>query len=219
MISSIEVSIIIVSYNTREILLKCINSIIINERKIKFEIIVIDNNSSDQSVAAIGNSFPMVRIFPLDRNIGFAAANNLGIRCAKGEYVLFLNPDTIFIEPLLESLLCFYREHKNAQIIGCKILNSDKTWQRSFFPFTNLIYVLWVSLLIDRIIPIAKVDNHWRFGHIRPTKAIQVDRLLGAFMLLKRQTIEKVGSFDEEERRRNMVCSSNRYNSLWWAKY
>jgi GT2 family glycosyltransferase len=197
MTSGIDVSIIIVNYNACKLLLQCINSIAKYETKIKNEIIVVDNKSSDGSIETVAYQFPFVRLVPLEKNVGFAAANNVGIQYSRGEYILFLNPDTILLEPTLESLIIFFQKHEMASIVGCKILNSDRSFQRSFFPFTSLTYVFWVTSLLEKIFPITRTNNRWRIGNIQPNKPVQVDRLLGAFMLLKKQTIKEVGFFDE----------------------
>jgi GT2 family glycosyltransferase len=197
MCNNIKVSIIIVSYNTCDLVAACIRSVILFEKDVEYEIIIVDNNSSDNTVVKTQNDFPSVRIIALKGNLGFAAANNIGIKHSRGEYLLFLNPDTLLSEPVLNVMMEFLESHNNAIMVGCKILNPDGSFQRSFFPFTSLFYVFWISFFIEKIVPITKVQNKWRIGIIQPTMSVLVDRLLGAFMVIRRSSIDEIGYFDE----------------------
>lgn len=92
-----DVSVIIVNYNTSDLVKNCITSIMEKTKNVSFEIIVVDNNSKDGSVETIINEFPQVRVFPLKENVGFGKANNIGVQHAKGRYVFFLNSDTVLL--------------------------------------------------------------------------------------------------------------------------
>jgi GT2 family glycosyltransferase len=197
MCNEINISIIIVSYNTCALTAACVQSILFYETNVRYEIIIVDNNSSDNSVASLRNSFPSLNIIALERNVGFAAANNVGIKNACGEYLLFLNPDTLFLEPVLSAMIEFLENHDHATMVGCRILNPDGSFQRSFFPLTSLLYVFWISFFIERIVPITRVQNKWRIGTIQPGMATIVDRLLGAFMVIRRSSMDELGYFDE----------------------
>jgi hypothetical protein len=197
MSTTLKTSIIIVSYNTRELLLKCLRSIYTYEARDSVEIIVVDNNSTDGSARAVSMIFPDVVLIPQDRNIGFAAANNIGIRRARAMHLLLLNPDTEFVDHTLEPLLHFLDCEQRVDLVGCRILNSDGSLQPSIYPLTGLISTIWVALFLEKLVPLTKVAGRWKIGIPAPQEPVEVERVVGAFMLLRRSTLDKVGLFDE----------------------
>ncbi|MBC8487935.1 MAG: glycosyltransferase family 2 protein, partial [Bacteroidetes bacterium] len=124
-----DLSIIIVNHNTCELLINCITSVNGNSKTIDFEIIVVDNNSKDDSVSRMRELFPKVMIIENNQNVGFATANNQAIRDSKGEVVLLLNPDTIVVEGAIEKSYEFLCNHPDAGVVGCKLLNTDYSIQ------------------------------------------------------------------------------------------
>ena len=122
-----ELSICIVNYNSKEYLNKCLTSIYSNPFKKSFEVIVVDNNSSDNSPALIKEKFPYVMILENQENNGFTKANNQGVRISKGRYVLSLNPDTVVLPEALNTLVDFMDNHPEAGGCGPNVLNSNGT--------------------------------------------------------------------------------------------
>lgn len=118
-------SIIIVSYNVREFLEQALISIARAVARIDHELFVVDNNSMDGSAEFVRRRFPGVRLIASPENLGFAGANNLALKEAKGRYICLINPDTIVQEDTFSTLLAFLEEHPEAGAAGCKILNPD----------------------------------------------------------------------------------------------
>lgn len=175
-------SVIIVNWNAKDLIDKCLNSIYEKLKKIDYEIIVVDNHSSDGSVELINNKHKGVVLINSGGNYGFAKANNMGLKVAKGEKILFLNPDTEFIEEfdvkMLEAI------DNEGVILGAKLLNSDRSIQYSpsFFPSP-------LRLLFGRL-ALKKQEE------LNRTQL--VDWIMGAFMLLKKSDALAVGGFSEE---------------------
>jgi len=192
-----DVSIIIVSYNTRAVLLDCLDSIYRWAPPRHGEIIVIDNASTDGSAEAVAQCFSNVLLVRNTENLGFAKANNQGLQKATGKYLLLLNPDTLFIEDAMTPLLAFMEQHSEIGIAGCKILNRDSSLQPSYFPLPNLLSVFWTALFLDRFAPLNHVNGKWVLRHQPQAEPFRVQRLLGAFLLARREVLQQVGRFDE----------------------
>lgn len=193
----VDVSIIIVSYNTCAILLDCLASIYQWLPSRTSEIIVIDNASTDGSAEAVAQGFPGVLLLRNAENLGFAKANNQGMQRATGKYLLLLNPDTLFVEDTITPLLAFMEQHAEAGMAGCKILNRDGSLQPSYFPLPNLATVLWTALFLDRLVPLNHVNGKWVLQHQPTASPFRVQRLLGAFLFVRREVFKKIGGFDE----------------------
>ncbi len=195
---AVDVSIIIVSYNTKDLLLRCLRSINQAASKLKCEIIVIDNASADDSAEAVAQEFPSVQLIRNSANKGFAAANNQGINKAAGKYLLLLNPDTLFVEDAVAPMFEFMEQKPEAGVVACKILNRDGSLQPSYFPFSNLLTVAWTAAFLDRFMPLNWVNGRWVAAHQPAQTPFRVQRLLGAFLFVRREVFEKVGLFDDD---------------------
>lgn len=139
-----DVSIIIVNYNTQNLLTNCIESIINNTLNINYEIIVSDNGSVDDSVITIKNKFPNVIIIENKKNLGFGAANNRALEIAKGKYVFYLNSDTILLNNSIKLFFDYYEKNgisQNIGALGCNLLNPDKTIGHSYGIFEKPEYI------------------------------------------------------------------------------
>ena len=194
----IDLSIIIVNYNTCEIVNNCISTIIQETKRILFEIIVVDNASRDDSVNQIKKRFPSVRLIENKFNRGFAAANNQGISFAKGRYVLFLNSDTIVIDSAVEKMVNFLEGHLDIDALGCKLLNEDFTLQPSCYHFPSLLPImgyilhLWLIPSLKKTILVQTLILK-DYNNVHP-----VDYVRGACLLVRKHTINKIGVFDEQ---------------------
>src|SRR5437868_6036428 len=120
-----DVSILIVNYNTRELTLECIRSVYEQTKALSFEVILVDNASTDGSADAIAEDYPEVQLIRLERNIGFAAANNVGARSACGKYILLLNPDTVILDNAVYTLAAFAAGHPSAGLFGGRTISGD----------------------------------------------------------------------------------------------
>ncbi|GAB6283119.1 MAG: hypothetical protein STSR0008_18750 [Ignavibacterium sp.] len=192
-----DVSIIIVNLNSFKILKDCINSIInYTNKKIEYEIIIVDNNSDEGSIETELNGYTCVRLIQNKYNMGFAAANNEGIKIAKGKYILFLNNDTLFIEDSISVLLDFY-SNSNQNIIGCKILNADMTIQPSINDKDTLLNSFGENFFLYKIFPQIRSLNRWYLSQYVPQEIIQVDLIKGCFIFCEKKIIDELNGFDE----------------------
>ncbi|MFE4712004.1 glycosyltransferase family 2 protein [Paenibacillus sp. NPDC056722] len=194
-----DVSILIVNYNTCRLTMDCLRSVYDSETKFSYEIILIDNNSHDGSVEAISREFPNVTLIANEENTGFARANNQGMEIASGRFVLLLNSDTVVRKDTLETMITFMDSRPDVGASGCKIIlpdgSLDKACKRGFpTPSASFYYAFGFS----KLFPNNPRFNGYQLGYLDPDKNYPVDCLVGAFMLLRRETIEHVGGLDEE---------------------
>lgn len=194
-----DLSIIIVNYNVKEFLLNLLHSIEKASSNIDKEIIVVDNASDDGSVEAIKEKFPTVKLVENKNNIGFGSANNQGLKIAQGKYILFINPDCIVSEDTFDKMISFFEGNVNCGLAGCKILNSDGSLQlacrRSFpGPWTSFTKVTGLSNLF----PNSRIFARYNLNYLDENRTYEVDGVSGSFMMIKRETYEKVGGFDEQ---------------------
>ncbi|MHA1381600.1 MAG: glycosyltransferase family 2 protein [Candidatus Helarchaeota archaeon] len=188
-----ELSIIIVNYNTKDLLRNCLNSIIENTKGINYEIIVVDNASSDGSVERLKKEFPQVKIICNTENLGFAKANNQGIRITRGETVLFLNPDTLILNGAIPKMLDFIKRQKSVGVVGPKLFkNINREFHPSARRFTKPLYVFLSYLPLAGFV--LWMYNNFFFNK---RKIREVDWLWGAVLLVKKEVINKIGGFDE----------------------
>lgn len=193
----VDVSIIIVNWNTRDILRDCLSSVYEQTKDITFEIIVIDNASSDGSTQMIQKEFPQVILIDNAENLGFGAANNQGMQIAKGCYVLLLNSDTVILEGAIQKTLYFANHHPQAAVVGVRNHNANGNLVKNCFQFASVQNLLISTLGLHRMFP----KNHF-FGRERMTwwdfqTIREVDVVAGCYMLVRRRAIDSVGMMDE----------------------
>jgi GT2 family glycosyltransferase len=194
-----DCSIIILSFNTKDLTVNAIRSVFSSKTGYHYEIIVVDNASADNSVQFIRNEFPQVQLIENKMNVGFAKANNQGMKIAKGKYVLLLNSDTIVEPDTLDVMIRFMNEHPRIGASGCKIVlpdgSLDKACKRGFpTPSASFYYVFGLS----RMFPNNPKLNQYQLGHLDPDRDYPVDCLVGAFMMVRREAIDRVGLLDED---------------------
>jgi len=192
--NTIDLSVVIVNYNVRYFLEQCILSIQAASKNVSVEIIVVDNNSSDDSCKMLQEKFPKVILIKNKQNTGFSKANNQGVEISKGEYVLILNPDTVVAEDTFTQILNFAKTKQNLGVLGVKLVDGAG----QFLPESK------------RGIPTPQVSFNKLFGvsskrtgkyyaaHLHENETGVVDVLVGAFMLLKRAIYLEVNGFDED---------------------
>jgi GT2 family glycosyltransferase len=195
---NLELSIIIVNYNTCQLTIDALKSVYDSETKYTYEVILVDNHSSDNSVATIRAAYPHIPLIENEGNLGFSKANNQGIRRAKGRYILLLNSDTLLEPDTLQTMIQFMDDHPQAGASGCKLVltdgSLDKACKRGFpTPSAAFYYITGLS----RLFPDNPKFNQYQLGHLSDNEHHQVDSLVGAFMLVRRATIDQVGLLDE----------------------
>lgn len=193
----LDLSVVIVNWNTRDLLRNCLNSIYKNIRDIKYEVIVIDNFSTDGSVDMLKSDFPQVNLIANNENVGFGRANNQGFKISKGRHILFLNSDTIIISDKIVDLIGFLESHLDIGVIGPKILNSDNTTQISCQGFPRLWWILLSSLGLLRFLP-QKIKLKFNCYFHNFDASCYVDSVGGACVLIKRKVFALIGGFDED---------------------
>ncbi|MCX5694944.1 MAG: glycosyltransferase family 2 protein [Candidatus Omnitrophica bacterium] len=193
-----DLSIIIVNYNTTELTENCINSVILNTHGIEYEIILVDNSSKDGSCAYLKEVFPNIQIIANSGNLGFAKANNQGIRLAKGRNILLLNSDTIVLDDCLKKVLEFAETRHDVGVVGCKILNKDGSLQYSCYHspgFLSELVFFTKDIIKGFWDPIAyyKYMKYWNHNSIKV-----VDCISGCFMMIKKEVFSQVEHLDEK---------------------
>ena len=195
-----DLSIIIINYKSAHHVLACIESIYNQTHRYSFEIIIVDNNSQDNSERKIVTAFPGVTWIQSGYNAGFARANNTGIRASKGEYILVLNADTIILENALGKTIDLFKTKKDAVACGVQLLNPDGTHQISgaYFKKGGLNFLLPLPYL-GRFIRYLGYTFKTRIPSVKSVSAEQeVDWIVGAFIMVKREVLERSGLFDED---------------------
>lgn len=189
-------SFIIVNYNTKEITSACINSIFDNSnlKDIEFEIIIIDNNSTDGSEEYIISQFPTV-IYKYNRdNLGFGKANNIGAKIATGDYLVFINSDTIALDTDFYELYKIISSKDSIGFLGCKILNADNSIQSIGYDFPSLMNELRLRILFWNFNFVKK----FRFSKYVDRGVKEVDWISGCFMIVERELFFMLNGFDDK---------------------
>ncbi len=193
-----DISVIIVNYNVKYFLEQCLYSVQAALTGVKGEIIVVDNNSTDESIAYLQPRFTGVHIIANKENTGFAKACNQGLAIAKGKYILFLNPDTIVPEDCFEKCITFFNTTPDAGALGVKMIDGSgaflKESKRSFpSPLTSLFKLAGLSALF----PKSKLFGRYHLGHLDNNQTHAVSVLAGAFMMIRKNILDTIGGFDE----------------------
>jgi N-acetylglucosaminyl-diphospho-decaprenol L-rhamnosyltransferase len=193
----VDLSIVIVSWNTCDLLADCLHLLWFNLiacRENSVETFVVDNASADGTAAMVRNCFPWVRLIENQENVGFAQANNQAIRCSSGRYLLLLNPDTAVRPEAVQGLLRFMDEHTQVGAAGARLLNADGSLQESCYRAPTLSGEAWRLFHLDAIWPYHTYRLHQRdLARAHPVEVLQ-----GACFMLRRQIVDQVGLLDEE---------------------
>lgn len=189
-------SIIIVSWNTRELLQACLASVYSSLQvltRADLEIWVVDNQSSDGSADMVAERFPDVNLIRSPANLGFAGGNNAGLRQATGKFVLLLNPDTVVRPGGLDNLVRFLEGTPQAGAAGSRLLNPDGSLQVSCYPFPTVSREIWRLLHLDRLRTYGIYDmSGWSLAEPHPVEVIQ-----GASLIVRKTVLDEVGLMDE----------------------
>ncbi len=193
-----DLSVIILNWNARNYLEKSLESLVCAAHDLNFEVIVVDNDSEDESVALVQEKFPTVAVIANRENRGFGAGNNLALPQAKGRYTLFLNPDTVVTAGALAGMVAFADAHPDIGILGPKLRNGDGSLQYSCRRFPNLATGFFRNTPLGRLLPKNKFASDYlmkEFDHAAP---LDVDWVSGAALMMRRELINQIGAFDED---------------------
>jgi GT2 family glycosyltransferase len=188
----LDISVVIVNWNTKALLLECLKSVFESIRDISFEVWLVDNASSDGSVQAVRNIYPSMLVIQNDRNLGFAAANNLAFKRMSGRYAVLLNTDTVLTEDAIRKLHDFMESNSQAGLACGQLLNSDGSKQNSMANFPSLLTLLLNETILRILFPKkfpSKRDEY--------TSPLEIDSCIGACMMARKKAMEEVGLFDE----------------------
>lgn len=193
-----QLSVIIVNYNVKHFLEQCLYSVRKATRDMQAEVIVVDNHSTDNSIGWLEPRFPEISFVANDENLGFARACNQGLALSSGRFVLFLNPDTIVPEDCFQKCMDFLDRHPQVGALGIKMLDGKgrflKESKRAFpSPLTSLYKLFGLA----RLFPSSGIFARYHLGHLHEDRDHEVDVLAGAFLMVKRDVLEKTGGFDE----------------------
>ena len=193
-----KLSVIIVNYNVKFFLEQCLCSVKLAIELIDAEVLVIDNCSTDNSIEYLQSKFEWVRFIANKSNEGFAKANNTALKQCSGEYILFLNPDTILPENILQNCLNFFEQNNNTGAIGVRMIDGSGNFlpeSKRAFP-TAAVSFFKLCGLAD-IFPKSRVFNKYALGFLPEHEIHEVDVLCGAFFMAKRNILGQLGGFDE----------------------
>ncbi|MCE7947493.1 MAG: glycosyltransferase family 2 protein [Chloroflexi bacterium CFX4] len=193
-----ELSIIIVSWNVRGYLAKCLDSLAESLRAapLNAEIIVVDSASSDGTPDLLREAYPQVRLLPQSENVGYTRGNNMGLAAAQGEYLLLLNPDTEVQGDALTRMVIYMREHPQVGVLGAHTLNTDGTHQSSRRRFPTLLTALFESTWLQPYAPKRLLD-HFYARDVPDTAIAAVDWVQGSVLMLRRAVYAQIGGLDE----------------------
>lgn len=190
--SEIDLSIVIVNYNTFEVTCNCIKSILTNTNSVVFEILLVDNNSTDVDPSEFLKLFPEIRLIANNDNVGFSIANNQGMEASGGKFILLINSDTYLINNAIDKAYEFALNHSDIKIFGANILNVDLTPQKSFFYSTS---TSWLSSFKYGFI----YANPLLSKFFKPKENIEkVGGLYGAYVFLSREVYDQTKGFDPD---------------------
>ncbi|MGC9469708.1 MAG: glycosyltransferase family 2 protein [Anaerolineae bacterium] len=202
----VDVGVVIVNWNTRDLLQRCLESVLSNT-DVSFEVCVVDNDSSDGSADMVASVFPHVKLIRNDRNVGYPAANNQGLRylgfgtqgrSAGVRYALLLNPDTELPADALAKVIDFADEHPESGVVGPKLVLQDGSLDlacRRSFPTPAISFYRITGLA--RLFPRSRRFGRYNLTYLDENETAEVDAVVGAFMLVRREAIEESGLLDE----------------------
>ncbi|WP_407180110.1 glycosyltransferase family 2 protein [Bradyrhizobium sp. STM 3562] len=192
-----DVSVVIVSWNTREILRGCLHSVFNETRQASFEVIVIDNNSHDGSAEMVRADFPAVKLIANPQNRGFAAACNQGMRLASARFVLLLNPDTLVLDDAISRCVRYADVRPDIGVVGCQVLENESRISPTGFSFPNPLNVFLALSGLSRLFPGSRLFGRPELSWWDRNTEQDVDVVTGMFMLVRREAIAEVGLMDE----------------------
>ena len=196
--AEVDISVVIVSWNAKNFLEECLRSLADAPTSRKTEIIVVDNASSDGSPEMVETNFPRVKLIKSDQNLGFAKANNVGIRESTGRYVSLINSDVKVLSNCLDPLVDYLEQHPDVGNVGPKILNRDRTLQSSCRRFPTLWNNFCEASGLSKVFRGSRLFSSEHMVFFPHDRELDVDVLVGCFWMVRKDTFEEVGLLDED---------------------
>jgi GT2 family glycosyltransferase len=190
-----ELSIIIVNYNTKVLLKNCLDSIISHTKNVNYEIIVVDNASTDGSLDMIKELYPQIALQCNKENVGFSRANNLGYRMSSGDYLLFLNSDTLVRNDAILTMMTYIKDNPDIGIVGPKVVGPENHPSRSYMRFLDVKSLFLGTKYLSWFIDTEKYRLH--YDHYDYSSTQSVPWLSGACLMTSRHVFQEAGCFDE----------------------
>ena len=193
-----KLSVIIVNYNVKYFLKQCLESVFDSTSMEETEVYVVDNDSKDGSIEMIQQSFPQVKLIANKKNVGFSTANNQAIKVSSGEYVLLLNPDTLVKTTTFEKVIDFMDKTPDAGGLGVKMIDGNGNFlpeSKRGLPTPDVAFYKIFGL--SAIFPKSKTFGQYHLGHLDKNETHKIDILAGAFMLMRKSVLNKIGLLDE----------------------
>ena len=217
-----DLSVVIVTYSSERDIAACLESVYAHAPSFRFEVIVVDNASPDDTARIVRERFPQVRLIEADGNVGFARGNNLGLRARKGEFALLLNPDTLVEGNALEEMVRFMRTEERVGVVGCRLVDGNGNPERSYRRFPSVAYATFVLYPFNALYPRGRAFRGFlacsprscpvtrllrkkkkspaalaRIGDARSGDPAGVDWVTGACMMLRGEMLRQIGGLDE----------------------
>jgi GT2 family glycosyltransferase len=196
--SELMVSVIIVAWNGRDYLMECLGSLSAAACRVPFEIIVVDNASSDGSPEEVANRYPGVRLIRNSENLGFSKANNIGLSASVGRYLCLVNSDVKVLPHCISQLVDYCEANPKVGMVGPRVLGGDGKLQRTCRGFPSLWNMFCRALALDALFPGNKAFNGYKLYHWKQDSLQQVDILTGCFWMIRRDALKQVGLLDED---------------------
>jgi len=213
---SILLSVIIVNYNGQALLESCLKSLVSSSLISEMEIVLVDNASNDNSVEWVKKHFPAVKVVVNKKNLGYSAANNVGINVSTGKYILLLNNDTELLADGLKAVCQKMEDHPDIGILGCKLVNPDQTLQLSCRSFPGLETALFSRYsILTQLFPHNPFSQKYLMNDFSHDQERNVDWVSGAAMLIRRELIDRIGNLDEDY---HFYCEDVDYCFRAWKK-
>jgi GT2 family glycosyltransferase len=194
-----DLSIIIVTWNVRDLALACLDSIYANCAGLDIDVVIVDNSSEDGTTGAIRAAFPDVRVLEAEGNVGFPRANNLGFGVARGRHILYLNPDTVVGPGALVRCVEELDSHSALGVVGCRLVYPDGRVQReSGRRIYRLRHLAAEVFFLHMLFPESRLFGHHLMGDWDHRDDRDVEAVSGAFMMARRETVEAVGGLPDD---------------------
>jgi GT2 family glycosyltransferase len=192
----VDVSVVIVSWNARALLRDCLSSVYDQTQGVSFEVIVVDNASSDGSAAMVRRDFSRALVIENAENLGFVAANNQAFEIAKGRYFLLLNSDTIVLDDAIAGTVAYADLHPKGAAFGCKVLNRDRSLQLSCFMFPSCLNMLFQATYLYKVFPRSRLFGREFLSWWDHEEERRVQAISGCFSLVRKEAVDAVGPMD-----------------------
>jgi len=195
----IDLSIIIVNYNSSDLLEQCLGSIYKHTKDIEFEVFVVDNASTDNSVEMVKTKFPQVKLIINNKNLLLTPARNLALKQVQGKYIHNIAPDILYIENAEKKMIEFMEKNPDVGVLGPQVLNTDGSIQGSGAKFMGKTYALWCFLMLDGIFGLNNpVRKRWHYYPWDRKTLKEVCVVTGCCLFFRRELIDKIGYWDEK---------------------